>query len=121
MEVSPRGSLLTLHLLVQHVPKYPVASAMLCCEDASHWQAGKVLAVGGLFGRLYQNTSELFDAGTKSWTPTGSMAMGRYQFQAVVLSNGNVLAAGGQGSTFLPLNSAEIYNTTSGAQSCKLS
>ena len=93
-----------------HTPYRPLG-----CHSESCWRTGKVLAVGGLFGRLYLNTCELFDAGTKSWTATGSMAVARYQFQAVVLSNGNVLAAGGQGSSFMPLNSSEIYDTNSGA------
>ena len=50
---------------------------------------------------------------TGTWNPTGSFATPRYSSQMVLLPNGNVLAAGGNGPSGV-LASAEVYNTTTG-------
>jgi hypothetical protein len=49
-----------------------------------------------------------------SWTLTGSLNTGREFHTATLLSNGQVLVAGGNDSTFAPLSSAELYDPTNG-------
>jgi hypothetical protein len=52
-----------------------------------------------------------------AWLPTGSMAAMRASHTATLLTNGSVLAAGGQylvGATWVMLASAEIYNPVAG-------
>ena len=44
-------------------------------------------------------------SGSGTWTTTGSLNLGRYNHTATLLSNGQVLAAGGAGY----LTSAELY------------
>ena len=79
---------------------------------------GNVLAAGGL--NSIDDTSyieastfaEIYDPSTGVWQDTGSLGTARYQFQMVLLPNGNVLAAGGVGNGKLnaTLASAEVYN-----------
>ncbi len=83
---------------------------------------GRVLAGGGFFvDALGDNdwrpttlgSTELFDPATGAWTPTGSLATPRIGASAVQLSDGRVLAVGGQrwlvgGAE--ELASAEIYD-----------
>src|SRR5947207_7671693 len=46
---------------------------------------------------------------------TGSLATARYGHTATLLSNGKVLVAGGGGSDFKPIASAELYDRATGA------
>jgi hypothetical protein len=55
-------------------------------------------------------TTEIYNAGSNTWTLGPDMNVARYQHVAAVLSNGTVLAAGGIGSSDTFLTSAEIYN-----------
>src|SRR5215469_1445456 len=48
---------------------------------------GKLLVAGGAF----ISTAELFDPGTGTWKPTGSMTTNRGLHTATLLSNGKVL------------------------------
>src|SRR5438552_13498252 len=48
-----------------------------------------------------------------TWSPTGSMADGRFAFTATPLQNGMVLVAGGADST-INLNTAELYGPATG-------
>ena len=48
-----------------------------------------------------------------TWSPTGSMADGRFAFTATTLQNGMVLVAGGADST-INLNTAELYDPVAG-------
>ncbi|MGW6572412.1 DUF6603 domain-containing protein [Streptomyces sp. NPDC054945] len=61
-------------------------------------RSGKVLVTGGAQGPAgtagFRGTL-LHDPATGTWTPTGSLATGRYDFAAVELSDGRVLAVGG--------------------------
>jgi hypothetical protein len=49
-----------------------------------------------------------------SFTPTGSMASGRYQHSATLLGDGTILIAGGYSSIGLPRKTAEIFDPASG-------
>lgn len=82
---------------------------------------GRVLIVGGAdiggTGGIMTNTAEIFDPTNGTFTLTGSMSSPRGYHTATILgTNGKVLIAGGKsgssGST--ALNSAEIYDPTSG-------
>jgi hypothetical protein len=97
---------------------------------------GKVLAMGGntlpaggksllgqggcfLSGEKTTAASELYDAATGTWSPTGSMGAPRGGgFTGAVLPDGEVLAAGGRDSdTELALASAERFDPTTGTWS----
>ena len=56
---------------------------------------------------------ELHDPATGTWTVTGSMATGRAEHTATLLSSGKVLVAGGEGDPNI-LSSAELYDPVSG-------
>src|SRR5262249_53699052 len=73
---------------------------------------GDVLEVGGSFlgsGGKSTNGAALFNPSTGTWTPTGSMSVARTGFMLFVLSNGKVLAAGGD-SNFSEPSTAELYD-----------
>ncbi|MFJ8160052.1 DUF6603 domain-containing protein [Streptomyces sp. NPDC096136] len=61
-------------------------------------RSGKVLVTGGARGAAGTagfRSSLLHDPATGAWTATGCLAVGRYDFAAVELSDGRVLAVGG--------------------------
>ncbi len=63
---------------------------------------GEVLVVGGLRegpGGAVLESAELYDPANGTWSATGSLAAARVQHTATLLPNGQVLAAGGVGST----------------------
>src|SRR5215469_7954788 len=84
-------------------------------------QTGKVLVAGGAItvpGNPYPstetiNSAELWDVSTQAWTSTGSLKDSRSAQSMTLLSNGQVLAAGGSQSTKnsngVILASAELY------------
>lgn len=78
--------------------------------------SGEVLVAGGInssagpCGTLA--SAELFNPATGTWSPTGSMTSGRYDFVLTLLPNGEVLAAGGTNCGGGGLTSAELYNPT---------
>jgi N-acetylneuraminic acid mutarotase len=88
---------------------------------------GKVLVAGGTFTSLgaVTETAEVYDPATGTWSPTGSLTAARTNHTATLLPNGTVLVAGGatnNGSTeghanLAVLNTAEIYDPTSGTWS----
>jgi N-acetylneuraminic acid mutarotase len=49
------------------------------------------------------------------WSNTSTINYGRYYHTASVLTNGNVLVTGGQGLASICLNSAELYDPSTGA------
>jgi N-acetylneuraminic acid mutarotase len=81
--------------------------------------SGKVLIAGGGIGEggffTPLNTVELYDPATNSFAPAASLPImntARQSAAAVLLPNGEVLIAGGFGSTFPfdPIDSVELYN-----------
>jgi hypothetical protein len=74
----------------------------------------KVLVAGG-FGPGFelQNSAEIYDQKTNTWTPTGSMNVARGESATAVLNDGRVLVVGGVSSVG-PLASAEIYDPRTG-------
>ena len=77
---------------------------------------GKVLVAGGQDpAGLAAASAELYDS-TENWNETGNLKTGRYLHTATLLTNGKVVIAGGCGSSQPcgPLNSAELYDATTG-------
>jgi hypothetical protein len=62
-------------------------------------------------GWEYLADSEIYDPGTGTWTATSSLQTGRLQHASVLLSDGKVLAMGGQDADGF-LASAELYTST---------
>lgn len=78
---------------------------------------GKVLVVGGKASQAGPDvlaSAELFDPGSNTFTPTGSMSEARYWQTTTLLANGKVLVSGGYGIAGGPLSSAEIYDPATG-------
>jgi len=77
---------------------------------------GKVLLAGGwdsTYNRL--PSIELYDPGTATFAPTGSMGTGRVGHTATLLPNGKVLLAGGEESSNpTSCSSAELYDPITG-------
>ena len=81
-------------------------------------QDGRVLVVGGVryvfpTGFTYSAAAELYDPTAGTFSRTGGMKNARYCHTATLLSNGQVLVAGGSNGTTL-LASAEIFDPVSG-------
>lgn len=84
--------------------------------------AGKVLVAGGSpGGTVVENSAELYDPTTGTWTAAGSLSQSRQQAAAVELTSGpnagNVLVMGGYSSGSGYLNTAELYNPVTGTWS----
>jgi hypothetical protein len=77
---------------------------------------GRVLITGGQSQGLYIATAELYDPATGVFTATGDMTTARGGHTATLLSDGQVLIAGGFGNGFgnAYLNSAELYDPATG-------
>jgi N-acetylneuraminic acid mutarotase len=71
-----------------------------------------VLVTGGHDSTHYQNSTELYDPSTGTWTMTGSMNDARHSHTASLLANGKVLVTGGYGVSVL--NSSELYDPSIG-------
>jgi WD40 repeat protein len=84
-------------------PRYGQAAALLPAAD---W----VLVTGG----TSDPTSEVYQPATGRWVPTGSMSTPRTDLTATVLSDGNVLAAGGTGTDGSAQATAEVYENSPG-------
>ena len=82
---------------------------------------GRVLITGGDVAAWDDNgpflaTSEIYDPGTGTFSPTGPMAEGRSHHAATLLADGRVLIGGGvnRGSDKTSLASAEVFDPTTG-------
>lgn len=76
---------------------------------------GKVLVAGGAdhpYGGTFFATSELYDPATGTWSPTGSLSIGRYAHTATLLNNGKVLVVGGYNNNYGGIALAELYDPT---------
>ncbi len=74
-----------------------------------------MLVTGGQAGGPILTRAEIYSPPTASnpsghWTAVGSMATARTAHTATLLSNGNVLVAGGQDATFAATASTEIFS-----------
>jgi hypothetical protein len=83
---------------------------------------GKVLVAGGQTPDYYDtNAAELYNPATGTWAATGGMSTSRSRFTTTLLPEGKVLAAAGNGPEgwwdLIPINTAEIYNPTTGTWS----
>mgnify|MGYP001126803492 FL=1 len=85
-------------------------------HTASVLNNGKVLVCGGFSNGYNLVSAELYDPLTGNWTIVGRMADARSRHTASVLNNGSVLVCGGntQSSTDYYLNSAELYDPSTG-------
>ena len=75
---------------------------------------GTVLVAGGI---PQTDSAEIYDPATGTWSSTGSLRGHRSFHTATRLSGGDVLVAGGIGSSPLPVASAEVYHVNSGTWS----
>lgn len=86
--------------------------------SATLLRTGKILIAGGIVGVYpHEHTTaatELYDPSVGSSATTGAMNMARTDHSAILLPNGQVLAAGGSSTsskgTLIVLNSAELYS-----------
>ena len=88
-------------------------------HSATLLQTGKVLIAGGINGNIAIASAELFDpaatAPANPWTKMSPLKTGRFGHIAQLLSDGNVLVAGGAvNSNGTYLSSAELYDQTTG-------
>ena len=77
-------------------------------------QDGRLLITGGSNGNGAVNTADFFSA-AGNFLPAPAMNFARTQHTATVLQDGTVLIAGGVDATGASLNSAEIFDPSSGA------
>ncbi|MBL9078795.1 MAG: hypothetical protein JNL08_14910 [Planctomycetes bacterium] len=85
---------------------------------------GRVLVIGGVnTNSIIQNTCEIYNPATNTFTPTGSMATARMMHAACRLADGRVMVAGGASAldlanlTVTALSSVEIWNPATGTWS----
>jgi hypothetical protein len=79
---------------------------------------GKVLVAGGWNGNVLSpnerlDSTELYDPITQVWTASGNLNVGRFEHRATLLTDGQVLVAGGDDATSFSnsLNSAELFDS----------
>jgi N-acetylneuraminic acid mutarotase len=90
-----------------------------CGHTATLLADGQVLIVGGdgHTGFGFENSAEIYDPTNRTWKTTGSMAQTRTLHQATLLADGRVLVVGGMkadNGRNIPLNTAEVYNPSTG-------
>ena len=98
-----------------------------CLHSATPLPSGEVLVSGGAIS-IYNNSnptvasSEIYNPSTGEWTATGSLNNSRASAATLLLESGQVLTAGGyanagNGPANTYLNSAEVYNPSTGTWS----
>jgi N-acetylneuraminic acid mutarotase len=78
----------------------------------------KVLVIGGFGSGGFTDvlaSAELYDAASGNWTSTARLSTARQIHTATLLTNGQVLVAGGFDSNNNSIASAELYDATSGS------
>jgi hypothetical protein len=80
--------------------------------------SSSALVAGGNTNAVALTQAQVYNAGSKTYTATGSLHQGRFWHRAVELANGRVLVVGGlvpDGTGhFVPTTSAEIYDPATG-------
>ncbi len=81
--------------------------------------SGKVLVAGGgtccPYSVTGRQTAELYDPTSGTWSSTGSMVISRWEAAGILLTNGQVLVAGGStGSDLHPTTESELYDPGTG-------
>jgi hypothetical protein len=95
----------------------PTMTVERCGHTATLLGDGQVLIVTGTHdwvGASYQNTAELFNPTTGTFSATGSMARRPAKQTATILVDGRVLIAGGNDTGAASVASAELYDPTTG-------
>ena len=83
-------------------------------------QDGRVLVTGGRgrggggFWLNYEVTTEIFDPASGKWTLTGETNAAHAAAPTIVLADGRVLTAGGEGEQNIPINSSETWDPATG-------
>lgn len=101
---TPTGSM--------HTARYQHTAVLL--------QNGQVLVAGGYSDNAtnpFLNSAELYNPATGTWTTTGSLHTARIYDTMTLLTNGQVLVAGGYNTSATAVNilaSAELYNPATG-------
>ncbi len=101
------------------------ATASLATPRRDHTTAfldtGLVLVAGGMEGSsvagVQKLTCELYDPIAGTWSPTGSIATGRFYATATTLLNGKILLAGGYDYVAHHIAACEIYDPATGTWS----
>lgn len=83
---------------------------------------GRVMAAAGSSGNGFGSSPngpqvEIYDPATGTWSPTGSMSVGRAGGTFSLLSDGKILVAGGSDATPATHSSAELYDPFTGTWS----
>jgi hypothetical protein len=79
------------------------------CSGHTFLPDGRLLIAGGkISGENGEPRAVIFDPATGSWSPTGSMAQGRYYPTLTVLPNGRVLAISGSNETGATVSVPEL-------------
>ena len=71
---------------------------------------GNALTAGGYNLVSELASTEVYTASTGLWSTVAPMSSARVYFDLVALSDGKVLAAGGQDAQFLPIAASELYD-----------
>src|SRR5437867_1194536 len=120
--LSTAAALLGAPLATQGTPVNFVITGSLATARYFHTATllpnGKVLVAGGDGNGPSQESAELYDPASGTWTATGSLSPGTSEHTATLLPNGTVLVAGGVNGDIFEFGSilanAELYDPTSG-------